>query len=211
LDEFEKDKLPNRARINEELETIRPHHLRFILNHVLKESSTCTILSLLPYFLEKNLIDKGTLVPVVIALMRSWIQSGPSEELKSLAEKLRPRVLDSALHEDLNLMIDVCSDKQPTFDHAIILRNDCFDALVSYALRHSDFKQLASAFELFPKKFIHSSPDVFQLFLDCIKPGDTTLVGVYLSHLSGQMITGEEFEPIKKVFRLVCSTYIMIF
>lgn len=193
--------------IDQELQSIRSHHIRYILDTLLTKNSFKTLLIILPFLLEKKLIDNKTIIPVVQALTKAWIQLGSTNEIKTLADQLIALLPKEDFIEDLNLMLKLCSNEWPIFDvnpdQLYMFKSHCFQALVAGALRHSDFKQLSLILKNFSSYLIHSDPDLFQLFINCIRPGDSSLLSVYFDHLNGQMINDETFNLIKQVVKFV--------
>lgn len=205
MDQFNKDVLPSHEEINQEIKKVKPFHIRFIINRILLQKNYDSLLILLPYFLERQLLNDKTVFPITQALARAWIQKGPSETIKSLAAQLQEYLPANKMSNDLRILLCICADKWPIsltdFDQNFIFKNDCFDALIVAALRHSDFEQFTQILKQFPSKKLYDNPDVLQVFIKSVK-SNNFLVSTFLEHLEGQIITHETLNHIKSVIGL---------
>ncbi|KAI6191132.1 Lysosomal protective protein [Aphelenchoides bicaudatus] len=188
--------------IKEILENVKLHHVRFIFNRILAQNCFDKLLILVPYFIQGQLVNNKTVLPIVQALSRAWIQKGPTEQITSVAEQLRPFLSTNNLGRDAKILLDICSGVWPiSLENAndiLLFKDDCFDALIVAALRNSDSRKLKEVIKLFPNRYMHSSPDVFEVFLKFTK-SNKFLLGVYLNQLRGKVIDQQIFEHIKKV------------
>jgi hypothetical protein len=202
LDRFNYDLPPKAEEVSEIMKSVKAYHMRFLLNQILLQNSYKALLVLLPYMLEYELIDAKLAVSATQGLARAWIQLGPNDRIKSLSMKLRPFVSDDQLSDGLRVLLDVCAEKWPIVltgpEQILLFKDDCFNALVVAALRNSDFRQLMQILEQFPSKMLFRNPDVLQVFVSFVK-SNNFLVGMFLQHLEGQVITEETFQCIKQV------------
>jgi hypothetical protein len=207
LKDFESNVPPTSEHIKDQIKEFRPHHMRFLLYQMLQQNSPSTFLVLMPHFMEHGLINDKNIIPTVQTLTRAWFKFGSTDQIKAISSQLMTFLPYTDVRNDLRVLLDACSGEWPIFDSdrdsVYMLKKDCYNALVVGSLRHSDLKQLKWTVKASPKMYIHNDPDVFQLFCDSIKPGDTSLLSIYLNHLNGQIITEEIFYYISRVFKFV--------
>lgn len=209
MENIGKDPSSANAQITELLGNTRPHHIRYIINNLVSKNLIDESMILLPYFLEQQLLTEKTVIPITQLLAKAWIRKGSSKEISDLAERLRGVLTEDRIVNSLWVLLDTCSNKWPIpdadLDKILFLKNDCFDALVVAALRNSDFEGLDSVLKRFPNRFLHSDPDVFDVFLDFVKSNEEErLTSIYLKHIEGQVVIYDEtFQHIQKLVGFV--------